>query len=143
MIRTALTDLFDIKHPILNAPMASSATAELAGSVSASGGFGMLGMGNTVPDPKGLALEIKRVREITSNPFGVGFITSVPGIEKLIEAAIEAKVDLIGHSFSDPSPFMSDAKKAGIKVVAQVQTCLLYTSPSPRDRSLSRMPSSA
>ncbi|HIC48241.1 MAG TPA: nitronate monooxygenase, partial [Dehalococcoidia bacterium] len=38
------------------------------------------------------------------------------------EVAIEAKVDLIGHSFSDPSPFMSDAKKAGIKVVAQVQT---------------------
>ena len=122
MIKTALTDLLGITHPILNAPMASSATAELAGAVSASGGFGMLGMGNTVPDPKGLALEIKRVREITSNPFGVGFITSVPGIEKLVEVAIEAKVDLIGHSFSDPSPFMSDAKKAGIKVVAQVQT---------------------
>ena len=122
MIKTALTDLLDIKHPILNAPMASSATAELAGAVSAAGGFGMLGMGNTVPDPEWLALEIKRVREITNKPFGVGFITSVPGIEKLVEVAIEAKVDLIGHSFSDPSPFMSDAKKAGIKVVAQVQT---------------------
>tara|TARA_B100000745_G_scaffold215607_1_gene143277 strand:- start:108 stop:1010 length:903 start_codon:yes stop_codon:yes gene_type:complete len=102
--------------------MASSATAQLAGAVSASGGFGMLGMGSTVPDPEWLALEIKRVREITNNPFGVGFITSVAGIEKMVEVAIEAKVDLIGHSFSDPSPFMSDAKKAGIKVVAQVQT---------------------
>ena len=100
MIKTALTDLLGITHPILNAPMASSATAELAGAVSASGGFGMLGMGNTVPDPKGLALEIKRVREITSNPFGVGFITSVPGIEKLVEVAIEAKVDLIGRPFT-------------------------------------------
>ena len=122
MIKTALTDLLGIKHPILNAPMASSATAQLAGAVSASGGFGMLGMGSTVPDPEWLALEIKRVREITNNPFGVGFITSVAGIEKMVEVAIEAKVDLIGHSFSDPSPFMSDAKKAGIKVVAQVQT---------------------
>ena len=122
MIKTALTDLLGIKHPILNAPMASSATAQLAGAVSASGGFGMLGMGSTAPDPEWLALEIKRVREITNNPFGVGFITSVAGIEKMVEVAIEAKVDLIGHSFSDPSPFMSDAKKAGIKVVAQVQT---------------------
>ncbi len=122
MIKTALTDLLGIKHPILNAPMASSATAQLAGAVSASGGFGMLGMGSTIPDPEWLALEIKRVREITNNPFGVGFITSVAGIEKMVEVAIEAKVDLIGHSFSDPSPFMSDAKKAGIKVVAQVQT---------------------
>ena len=122
MIKTALTHLLGIKHPILNAPMASSATAQLAGAVSASGGFGMLGMGSTVPDPEWLALEIKRVREITNNPFGVGFITSVAGIEKMVEVAIEAKVDLIGHSFSDPSPFMSDAKKAGIKVVAQVQT---------------------
>ena len=122
MIKTALTDLLGIKHPILNAPMASSATAQLAGAVSASGGFGMLGMGSTVPDHEWLALEIKRVREITNNPFGVGFITSVAGIEKMVEVAIEAKVDLIGHSFSDPSPFMSDAKKAGIKVVAQVQT---------------------
>ena len=122
MIRTRLTDFLQIKHPILNAPMATSATAELAGAVSASGGFGMLGMGNTVPDPEWLEFQIKRVREITDKPFGVGFITSVEDIGELVSVAVRNKVDLIGHSFSDPSPFMADAQNAGIKVLAQVQT---------------------
>ena len=122
MIRTALTDFLQIKYPIFNAPMATSATAELAGAVSGSGGFGMLGMGSTVPDPEWLEFQIKRVREITDNPFGVGFITSVDGIGELVEVAIRNKVDLIGHSFSDPSPYIADAKNAGIKVLAQVQT---------------------
>ena len=62
MIKTALTDFLGVKHPILNAPMATSATAELAAAVSESGGFGMLGMGNTTPDPEWLDLQIKRVR---------------------------------------------------------------------------------
>ena len=59
MIRTALTDFLGVKHPILNAPMATSATAELAAAVSGSGGFGMLGMGNTTPDPEWLEFQIK------------------------------------------------------------------------------------
>ena len=122
MVKTALTDLLHIKYPIFNAPMGGSAAAELAGAVSNSGGFGMLGMGSTVPDPEWLRFQIKRVRDITANPFGVGFITSVDGIDSLVELAIESEVDLIGHSFSDPSPYVSDAKKAGIKVLAQVQT---------------------
>ena len=122
MIRTTLTDLLHIKYPVFNAPMAGSATAELAGAVSDSGGFGMLGMGSTVPDPERLEFQIKRMRDITANPFGVGFITSVDGIDSLVKLAIENKVDLIGHSFSDPSPYIPDAKKAGIKVLAQVQT---------------------
>ena len=122
MIKTTLTDLLGIKYPIFNAPMAGSATSELAGAVSNSGGFGMLGMGSTVPDPEWLDFQIKRMRDITANPFGVGFITSVDGIDDLVKVAIENKVDLIGHSFSDPSPYIPDAKKAGIKVVAQVQT---------------------
>jgi len=122
LIRTTLTDLLHIKYPVFNAPMAGSATAELAGAVSNSGGFGMLGMGSTVPDPERLEFQIKRMRDITANPFGVGFITSVDGIDSLVKLAIENKVDLIGHSFSDPSPYIPDAKKAGIKVLAQVQT---------------------
>jgi len=122
MIRTELTDFLGIKHPILNAPMATSATAELAAAVSESGGFGMLGMGNTTPDPEWLEFQIARVREITDKPFGVGFITSVNGIDKLVDVAVRSKVDLIGHSFSDPSPYMLAAQNEGIKVLAQVQT---------------------
>ena len=122
MIKTALTDFLGVKHPILNAPMATSATAELAAAVSESGGFGMLGMGNTTPDPEWLDLQIKRVREITDKPFGVGFITSVNDIHELVAVAVKSKVDLIGHSFSDPAPFMTEAQDEGIKVLAQVQT---------------------
>ncbi len=122
MIRTDLTEFLGIKHPILNAPMATSATADLAAAVSESGGFGMLGMGNTSPDPEWLDYQIERVREITDKPFGVGFITSVNEIDDLVTVAVRRKVDLIGHSFSDPAPFMAEAQVEGIKVLAQVQT---------------------
>ena len=121
MLHTRICDLLGIDHPIISAPMAGTATAELAAAVSNAGGFGMIGA--IVPtDPLWLREQIHLAKEFTDRPFGVGFISSAPGMEKAVEVAIDEKVAAVSHSFADVTPFVSDAHAAGIKVLAQVQS---------------------
>ena len=121
MIHTRICDLLGIEHPIINAPMAGTATAELAAAVSEAGGFGLIG-GTTSNGPEWLRVQIRAVRERTSKPFGVGFISSFPGLDDLVRVAIEERVTAIGHSFSAPTPYVAPAHDAGILVFSQVQT---------------------
>lgn len=121
MLRTRICQLLGIKHPIISGPMGGSATANLVAAVSEAGGFGLLGTG-TNPDPSWVVEQIQKTRELTSKPFGVGFISSAPGLEKVIKAALDEKVDAVAHSFVDPTPFIREARAAGVKVLTQVQT---------------------
>ncbi len=57
MLHTRICDLLGIEHPIISAPMAGTATAELAAAVSNAGGFGMIGS-RAQPDPEGLREQI-------------------------------------------------------------------------------------
>ena len=90
MLRTRLCDLLKIDHPIINAPMAGAATAELAAAVSEAGGFGLIGAGSNSPD--WLREQIRTVRERTTRPFGVGFISSFPGLRELVQVALDERV---------------------------------------------------
>ncbi|MDA0264168.1 MAG: nitronate monooxygenase [Chloroflexi bacterium] len=121
MLTTRLSTLLGIDFPIINAPMTGTATATLAAAVSKAGAFGMIGA-RLDPDPAWLKEQIRAVREKTDRPFGVGFISSAAGIERNVEAALEAKVAAISHSFADPAPFIHQAQGSGVKVFAQVQT---------------------
>ena len=121
MITTRICSLLGIDFPIINAPMAGTATAVLATAVSKAGAFGMIGSGLN-PDPSWVKEQIQAIREKTSQPFGVGFISSAPGIEKVIEAVLDAKVAAVSHSFVDPAPFIEQTKGSGVKVFSQVQT---------------------
>ncbi|HEX6292798.1 MAG TPA: nitronate monooxygenase [Herpetosiphonaceae bacterium] len=121
MIHTPLCDLLKIDHPILNAPMGGTATARLAAAVSAAGGFGMIG-GTSGAGPDWLRAQIRAVREHTTRPFGVGFISSFPSIDDLVQVALDEKVTAINHSFADPTPYVAAAHALGVKVFAQVQT---------------------
>ncbi len=121
MIHTRICDLFAIEHPVINAPMAGSATAELAAAVSEAGGLGLIG-GTSPGGGDWLRQQIRALRERTDRPFGVGFISSFPGLEALIEVALAERVPVIVHSFADPSPYIAAAHTAGIKVLVQAQT---------------------
>ena len=120
MLHTRICDLLGVDHPIISAPMANAAGAELAAAVSEAGGFGMIG-GSSGNDPGWLREQIRLVRERTDRPFGVGFISSRPGQESLYQVALEEQVAAICHSFADPTPYVPAAHEAGVKVVAQVQ----------------------
>jgi len=74
MLSTPLCALLGIDHPVLNAPMSGTATAELAAAVSGAGGFGMIG-GTSTGGPDWLRAQIRAARARTDRPFGVGFMT--------------------------------------------------------------------
>ena len=69
-----------------------------------------------------LRQQINTVRERTGKPFGVGFISSAPHLDELFQVTIEERVPAISHSFADPTPYVSTAHDAGVKVLAQIQT---------------------
>jgi nitronate monooxygenase len=120
MLHTRLCEVLAITHPLLNAPMAGAAGAELAAAVSEAGGFGMLGGSTAGPD--WLRAEIRKTRTLTDRPFGVGFISSDPAVLALLEVALEERVAAVSHSFADPRPYMAAARRAGVTVLNQVRT---------------------
>src|SRR5260221_5353702 len=122
MISTRICDLLGIIHPIVGAPMSGGiAAADLAAAISEAGGFGLIGA-MTTEGTDWLREQIHRVREQTMKPFGVGFISSFPGLDALVEVALEERVMAVSHSFADPTPYIEPAHRAGVKVIAQVQT---------------------
>ncbi|EMI15889.1 2-nitropropane dioxygenase NPD [Rhodopirellula maiorica SM1] len=110
-----------IDHPILNAPMSRTASAELAAAVSNAGGLGMIG-GTTRGGADWLRQQIRSTRALTNRPFGVGFISSFSNVDELVQVALDERVSVINHSFSDPTPYVAAARDCGIQVFAQVQS---------------------
>jgi nitronate monooxygenase len=66
--------------------------------------------------------QICRARELTDRPFGVGFISHLPGAADLMAVALDEGVRIIAHSFADPTPFMEAAHDAGALVLCQVRS---------------------
>ncbi len=120
MLRTRVTEMFGLDHPIISAPMAGTSGGALAAAVSAAGGLGMIGA--SVYSPEQLAAEIRLVRDHTDRNFGVGFITSAPNTDELMDVAIEHQVPVIAHAFADPGRHIAAASQVGIKTIVQVQS---------------------
>ncbi|MBK5287909.1 MAG: nitronate monooxygenase [Acidimicrobiia bacterium] len=121
-LHTRLCDQFEIEHPILNAPMGGGdAPAELAAAVSEAGGLGLIG-GTTGGGAPWLVEQIRRTRQLTDRPFGVGVISHLPSAGELMAVALDEGVRIIAHSFADPTPFVDTAHAAGALVICQVRT---------------------
>jgi nitronate monooxygenase len=117
-LHTRLTELFDIEHPIISAPMAFAAGGKLAAAVTAAGGLGLIGGG--YGDADWLRRELA---EAGNAKVGCGFITwslaKRPELLDLVLARLPAAVML---SFGSPLPFGQQIKAAGAKLICQVQT---------------------
>ena len=88
---TSVTKLLGIEHPLLQAPMASVATPELAAAVSAAGGLGALGSAILSPDE--LRAQVAAVRAATDRPFQLNyFVRQDPEIEAAAAAAARASI---------------------------------------------------
>jgi nitronate monooxygenase len=119
-IKTSLTALLDIEHPILLAPMDVIAGARLTLAVSEAGGFGILGAG--YGDRAWLVEEIAKLKQSPGVPFGIGFITwSMAKQPELLDMSLDAKPAAIMLSFGDPRPFAPRIKAAGARLICQVQ----------------------
>jgi len=119
-IRTSVTQLLGIEHPILLAPMDRVADAHLTAAVSATGGFGILGGG--YGDELWLTRELNLLEESKAG-FGVGFITwSMAKQQKLLDLVLERKPVAVMLSFGDPKPFADQIKRAGAILICQIQS---------------------
>ena len=125
MPRTALCDLLEIEHPILNAGIGPGAGPELAGAVSNAGGFGVVGASGQPPER--VRELLRRTRELTERPFGANVILDDQGKPELAEAIrerclllVEERVPLLVFFEGDPAPFVGPAHAAGVKVAIQV-----------------------
>jgi nitronate monooxygenase len=129
MLRTRFTEMFGLTYPVMSAPMALHSGGRLAGAVTAAGGLGSFGGVHPAKGPDWIEAEIATIRQATDGPYAVGFITAfLPMFEPLFEASLggggeaDGPPAVIALSFGDPQPWLDRAKKAGARVMCQVQT---------------------
>jgi len=119
-MKTRITELLGIEHPIIQGGMHFVGFAELAAAVSNAGGLGII-TALTQQTPELLAKEIARCRAMTDKPFGVN-LTFLPAFAKppypeYIRAIVEGGVKVVETAGRNPEPFMPHLKAAGIKVI--------------------------
>jgi NAD(P)H-dependent flavin oxidoreductase YrpB (nitropropane dioxygenase family) len=119
-VKTRITELFGIEHPIVQGGMHFVGLAEMAAAVSNAGGLGII-TGLTQRTPDDLGKEIRRCREMTDKPFGVNltFLPSInpPDYPGYIQAIIDNGVKIVETAGNNPQKYMAGLKAAGIKVI--------------------------
>ncbi len=119
-MKTRITELFEIEHPIIQGGMHYVGFAEMAAAVSNAGGLGII-TGLTQGTPEKLAAEIKRCREMTDKPFGVNltFLPAVtpPDYPGFVQAIIDSGVKAVETAGNNPAKWLPGLKEAGIKVI--------------------------
>jgi len=119
-MKTRITELFGIEHPIIQGGMHHVGLAEMASAVSNAGGLGII-TGLTQPSPEELANEIARCREMTDKPIGVN-LTFLPGFVApdypgYIDAIIAGGVRIVETAGRSPEKYMPQLKGADIAVI--------------------------
>lgn len=119
-MKTQITELFGIEHPIIQGGMHYVGFAELASAVSNAGGLGMI-TGLTQRSSGDLAKEIARCRAMTDKPFGVNLtflpIVNTPDYPGYIRAIVEGGVKVVETAGNNPQKYLPALHEAGIKVI--------------------------
>ncbi len=119
-MKTAITEMFGIEHPIIQGGMHFVGFAEMAAAVSNAGGLGII-TGLTQGTPEKLANEIARCRDMTDKPFGVNltFLPTVnaPDYPGLVKAIIDGGVKVVETAGNNPVQVLPYFKDAGVKVI--------------------------
>ncbi|MGK2911711.1 MAG: NAD(P)H-dependent flavin oxidoreductase [Sphingobium sp.] len=120
MLKTRFTELFGVKHPIVQGGMQWVGTAELVSAVANAGALGFI-TALTQPTPDALLKEVARTREMTDKPFGVN-LTILPSINpppyaEYRRAIIESGVKAVETAGYKPQEHIDEFKAHGIKVI--------------------------
>lgn len=124
-MKTRITELFQIEHPIIQGGMHYVGFAELAAAVSNAGGLGII-TGLTQKTPKDLANEIARCRDMTDKPFGVNLtflpVVNAPDYPGYVKAIIEGGIGIVETAGNNPAKWLPYLQEAGIKVIHKCTT---------------------
>ena len=119
-MKTAITEMFGIQHPIIQGGMHFVGFAEMAAAVSNAGGLGII-TALTQKTPADLANEIAKCRDMTDKPFGVNitFLPSLtpPDYPAIVKAVIDGGVKVVETAGRNPEQVMPALKDAGVKVI--------------------------
>jgi enoyl-[acyl-carrier protein] reductase II len=115
-----ITQLFNIKYPIVQGGMVWVSGWKLASAVSNAGGLGLIGAGSMYPEV--LREHIQKCKRATDKPFGVNVPMLYPEIEKIMDIIIEEGVKIVFTSAGNPKTWTSSLKDKGITVVHVVSS---------------------
>ncbi|WP_159801993.1 nitronate monooxygenase family protein [Flavobacterium sp. MK4S-17] len=115
-----ITQLFNIKYPVIQAGMIWASGYKLASAVSNAGGLGLLGAGSMYPEV--LREHIQKCKKATDKPFGVNVPMLYPNIEEIMNIIAEEGVKIVFTSAGNPKTWTSWLKERGITVVHVVSS---------------------
>lgn len=123
MFNTRLTEMLNIKYPIIQGGMAWVATAELASAVSEAGGLGIIGCGNAPADV--IREEVRKIKKSTKKQFGVNVMLLSPFVDDIMEMLYEEKVSVVTTGAGNPGKYIDKLKEVGTKVIPVVPSVAL------------------
>jgi enoyl-[acyl-carrier protein] reductase II len=115
-----ITQLFNIKYPIIQGGMIWVSGYKLVSAVSNAGGLGLIGAGSMYPEI--LREHIQKCKKATNKPFGVNVPMLYPDIEKIMDIIVEEGVKIVFTSAGNPKTWTSFLKEKGITVVHVVSS---------------------
>lgn len=115
-----ITQLFNIKYPIVQGGMIWNSGYKLASAVSNSGGLGLIGAGSMYPEV--LRAHIQKCKKATDKPFGVNIPMLYPNVEEIMNIVVEEGVKIVFTSAGNPKTWTSFLKSKGITVVHVVSS---------------------
>ena len=115
-----ITNLFEIKYPLIQAGMIWASGWKLASTVSNAGGLGIIGAGSMYPEV--LKEHIEKCQSATNKPFGVNVPMLYPDIDKIMQIIVNKKVKIVFTSAGNPNTYTSFLKSKGVKVVHVVSS---------------------
>lgn len=115
-----ITQLFNIKYPIIQGGMIWHSGWKLASAVSNNGGLGLIGSASMYPDI--LRENIQKCKAATDKPFGVNIALLYPNLEDIINIILEEGVKIVFTSAGNPKAYTDILKKEGIKVAHVVSS---------------------
>ena len=124
-MKTRITEMFGIEHPIIQGGMHYVGFAELVAAVSNAGGLGII-TALTQKSPEDLAKEIARCREMTDKPIGVNLtflpVVEAPDYPGYIDAVIDGGVKVVETAGNNPAKWLPILKENNIKVIHKCTT---------------------
>ena len=117
-MKTKLTELLNIKYPIIQGAMAWVSEANLAAAVSNAGGAGVIATGGR--EVAWIKEQIDLARTLTDKPFGVNVVLQDKDKDEKIDLICNEKVPFVTLGAGNPVPYIQKLKNAGIKVIPVV-----------------------
>ncbi len=117
MIKTRITELFGIKHPVMLAGMNWVTEPNIVSAVCNAGGLGVFATAHCTPDET--RQNIRKIRELTDKPFGVNVMLNLPTAQGNVEAILAEKVPIVNYALGKPW-FIAQVHAYGGKVIGTI-----------------------